>query len=465
MDRKKKAQAVFAKLQSKKPNQTCVDCDAYNPQWASVNCACFFCIKCAGTHRSLGVHLSFVRSVGMDEWNDRQLACMKVGGNAQLRKFWSDQGFPSSISSQDKYDNEAMEAYRAYIKAKARGENVSLPGHIGFQKRIRKKKTKYQGRGISSAGQGYQPQSRRTDDDPWASFTSSLGSITSQIGSSVNSGISKMQQHSQQIDTDQLTDSVKTGWSSLTSWVSDTASKAAANIKDLQTDQSDDFTSKLRNNLGPSTRKMKGMGSSPTSHSRSSNSQPNAGLDDLFPRRNIGTGKKMAGLSSDSYFNDDDSSNRRSSASSRPKKKYGGLSSEDYFSQEDKGRQSNTSSRSKKKYGGLSSEDYFSQEDKGRQSNKSSRPKKKYGGLSSEDYFSNEKKAKPESKSRAIKAVVEEEEEDDVDLDDFGFSDDEIDDTPATKSKVVGKIAKVEDDDDEDVDFDNWGLDDDATKV
>lgn len=65
-----------------KDNRVCADCNAPDPKWASANIGVFICLKCCGVHRSLGVHISKVLSVTLDEWSDEEIdSVVEVGGN------------------------------------------------------------------------------------------------------------------------------------------------------------------------------------------------------------------------------------------------------------------------------------------------------------------------------------------------------------------------------------------------
>ncbi len=65
--------SVLKEISYLEGNQKCADCPSLDTDWGSVNHGTLICLECAGRHRSLGVHVSFVRSIHMDTWTKQQV--------------------------------------------------------------------------------------------------------------------------------------------------------------------------------------------------------------------------------------------------------------------------------------------------------------------------------------------------------------------------------------------------------
>ncbi|KKA27308.1 hypothetical protein TD95_004000 [Thielaviopsis punctulata] len=87
-------------------NKVCSDCKRNkHPRWASWNIGIFICIRCSGIHRSMGTHISRVKSVDLDSWTDEQVASVLAWGNSRANKYWEAKLAPGHVPSESKIEN------------------------------------------------------------------------------------------------------------------------------------------------------------------------------------------------------------------------------------------------------------------------------------------------------------------------------------------------------------------------
>jgi len=119
---------VLARIRAMPGNAVCMDCSNLNPQWASVSYGALMCLECSGQHRSLGVHLSFVRSIAMDSWTDRQIAAMEQsGGNQALVDFFRSKGIEKNMRVAQKYNTKQAAYYRERLTRRLDGKTEPPP--------------------------------------------------------------------------------------------------------------------------------------------------------------------------------------------------------------------------------------------------------------------------------------------------------------------------------------------------
>ncbi|KAL3285099.1 hypothetical protein HHI36_019223 [Cryptolaemus montrouzieri] len=105
-------------------NSVCADCDCENPEWASYNIGIFICTRCSGIHRSMGVHISKVKHLKLDRWEDSQVQRMKEVGNLKAKMKYEERVPPCYRRPKP---NDPQVLIEQWIRAKYQREEFSHP--------------------------------------------------------------------------------------------------------------------------------------------------------------------------------------------------------------------------------------------------------------------------------------------------------------------------------------------------
>ncbi|CAN0046347.1 unnamed protein product [Pylaiella littoralis] len=108
-------------------NPECVDCGARDPDWSSISLGVMMCIECSGIHRSMGVHVSKVRSLTLDRWTPPLMELLQKAGNENANKAWeADSDSPSFSKIPPNADRSTREAF---IRSKYEHRKFLNPPH------------------------------------------------------------------------------------------------------------------------------------------------------------------------------------------------------------------------------------------------------------------------------------------------------------------------------------------------
>lgn len=113
-------EATFQRLFRDPNNFFCIDCQAESPLYASVSHGVFLCFHCAQLHRTFGAHISFVKGLEDQNWTQKQLQIMAVGGNTLFTEYLGRYGFAKG-NVERIYRSKAAKAYRDRLKQMAEG--------------------------------------------------------------------------------------------------------------------------------------------------------------------------------------------------------------------------------------------------------------------------------------------------------------------------------------------------------
>ncbi|KAL0268563.1 UNVERIFIED_CONTAM: hypothetical protein PYX00_010454 [Menopon gallinae] len=107
-------QAIIRLVQRLPGNHACCDCNSMNDAtWLSTNFGIIVCIECSGIHRDLGVHISRIQSLTLDNIGTSQLLLARYMTNQEFNRVME-----ANLHNSKLTPNSSMEERYDYIRAK-----------------------------------------------------------------------------------------------------------------------------------------------------------------------------------------------------------------------------------------------------------------------------------------------------------------------------------------------------------
>ena len=109
----------LSKILLKPGNLICADCNSKNPRWASISLGVFVCIRCCGVHRSLGTHISKMKSTTLDKWSSEMIYIFDSIDNKIANAYWE----ASFHSSNKPVESSSTQTVENFIRNKYQHKN------------------------------------------------------------------------------------------------------------------------------------------------------------------------------------------------------------------------------------------------------------------------------------------------------------------------------------------------------
>eukprot|EP01100_Stratorugosa_tubuloviscum_P011366 TRINITY_DN506_c0_g1_i2.p1 TRINITY_DN506_c0_g1~~TRINITY_DN506_c0_g1_i2.p1 ORF type:complete len:451 (+),score=264.27 TRINITY_DN506_c0_g1_i2:68-1420(+) len=161
-------------------NRECIDCGAKAPRWASVNLGILMCTRCSGIHRSLGTHISRVRSVSLDKWTSEQIEALTSVGNGKAKRY-----FEATVPSNYHRPKEAdsTQVLEAWMRAKYERREFVAKNTSNFneQEVINSSKNQQQSSHIRKPSYDSQKQQNRQNSNTRTNLTVQITTPTTSL--------------------------------------------------------------------------------------------------------------------------------------------------------------------------------------------------------------------------------------------------------------------------------------------